>query len=434
MSNRIIKDFRGWNLLTEGNDMVKSIPQNSPLNNPTPNLNFNQVPSAYVAGDLAKSIDPNTPASRVISAGIAAQAGTAGTAGTAAVSKAVTQVKAAPPVPTPDLTTAKADALTPNDWAAIQTKLNAVASAPDNAAAVLRMQQPPEQKEETAVLPPYANFGTTITKENKTKSFTKLYESLVPDGLVGPLTLAAVADFVTKYNATPAGKAAPLPTTPPTATTIDPLVLAAIAAPAAPATSTTDTKTVAPTGPDATAGSAFGPSANITEADFAVTVTKDTRGSDRSSYSEPTKLLMATAYKFKKATGDMTTEEPELVQSIEACKSASDFYKLNAVIKNIMTGDIAYKINDQLGNDDLKYVESIKKHLDGLKIESSFDKVKPAMNYEGTPATDFKEDSFKITIPAESQPTIVFPPAVYTAAVEQAKKKTGSGDITTVGT
>ena len=437
MSNRIIKDFKGWNLLTEGNDMVKSIPQNSPLNSTTPNLNFNQAPSAYVAGDLAKSIDPNTPAGRVISAGIAAQAGTAGTAGTAAVSKAATQVKAAPPVPTPDLTTAKADALTPNDWAAIQTKLNAVAavaSAADNAAAVLRMQQPPEQKEETAVLPPYANFGTTITKENKTKSFTKLYESLVPDGLVGPLTLAAVADFVTKYNATPAGKAAPLPTTPPTATTIDPLVLAALAAPAAPATSTTDTKTVAPTGPDATAGSAFGPSANITEADFAVTLTPNRSGYNIASYSsEPTKLLMATAYKFKKATRDMTTEEPELVQSIEACKSASDFYKLNAVIKNIMTGDIAYKINDQLGNDDLKYVESIKKHLDGLKIESSFDKVKPAMNYEGTPATDFKEDSFKITIPAESQPTIVFPPAVYTAAEEQATKKTGSGDITTLG-
>ena len=413
MSNRIIKDFKGWNLLTEGTDMVATSP-------------VLQDPS--VAATLAAAVAATPADSAVTTPTTTLAPATLVTP----VKPAVAKVKAAPPIPTPDLKTAIATALTPSDWAAIQTKLNAVASAADNAAAVLRMQRPPEQKEETAVLPPYANFGTTtITKENKTKSFTKLYESLAPDGLVGPLTLAAVADFVTKYNATPAGKAAPLPTTPPTATTIDPLVLTAIAAPA---TSTTDTKTVAPTGPDATAGSAFGPSANITEADFAVTVTKDTRGYDQSSYSsEPTKLLLATAKQFKSATSGMLgTNEANLIASIKACKSASDFYKLNAVIKNIMSGDIAYIINDELGNDDLTSVKSIKKHLDELKIESSFGKARPSMNYENTPETDFKEGSFKITIPTGSDPATVFPQTAYAAAVGQSKKKTGSGDITVV--
>lgn len=421
MSNRIIKDFKGWNLLTEDSDMKVQIPQDSPLNKTATNLNFNQAPSAYVAGDLAKSIDQNTPAGRVISAGIAAQAGTAGTA---AVSKAATQVKAAPPVPTADLKTANAAALTPSDWAAIQTKLN-----------VANLDLPQILNKEVSTNPNPLGLDIPLinTKANESRPITKLYESLVPDGLFGPLTLAAVADFVTKYNATPAGAAAPLPTTPPTATTIDPLVLAAIAAPAAPATSTTDTKTVAPTGPAATAGSAFGPSANITEADFAVTVTKDTRGYDQSSYSEPTKLLLATAKQFKSATsGRLGTSADNLIASIKACKSASDFYKLNAVIKNIMSGDIAYIINDELGNDDLISVESIKKHLDELKIESSFDKARPSMNYENTPETDFKEGSFKITIPAGSDPATVFPQTVYAAAVEQSKKKTGSGDITII--
>jgi hypothetical protein len=422
MTNRIIKDFRGWNLLNEGlltetSDIVTTSPV---------------LPDPSVAATLAAAVATPPADSAVTTPTTTLAPATPATPAKPAAAK----VKAAPPVPTPDLKTANAAALTRNDWAAIQTKLNAVASAADNAAAVLRMQRPPEQKEEPAVLPPYANFGTAITKENKTRSFTKLYESLVPDGLVGPLTLAAVADFVTKYNATPAGTVTPLPTTPPTATTIEPLVLDAIAAPAAPATSTTDSTKVAPTGPDANAGSVFGPSANITEADFAVTLTQNRSGYNIAKYSSATtKLLIDTAYKFNRATRDFTTEEPELVQSIEACKSASDFYKLNAVIKNIMTGnsvkpiDIAYKINDQLGNDDLKYVESIKKHLDGLNIESSFDKVKPAMNYEGTPATDFKENSFKITIPAGSEPAIVFPPAVYSAVQAQSKKYKGSGSL-----
>ena len=31
------------------------------------------------------------------------------------------------------------------------------------------------------------------------------------------------------------------------------------------------------------------------------------------------------------------------------------------------------------------------------------------MNYEGTPETDFKEDSFKITIPVGKEPDTLYP-------------------------
>ena len=79
MSNQIIKDFKGWNLLTEDNDMVKPIPQNSPLNNPTTNLNF----SNPIPGVTPPTSEP-TPAK-----------------------PAAAKVKAAPPVPTADLKTAK---------------------------------------------------------------------------------------------------------------------------------------------------------------------------------------------------------------------------------------------------------------------------------------------------------------------------------------
>jgi hypothetical protein len=385
MTNRIIKDFKGWNLLTETSDIVGAtpVPSTSVLNSQTPNLSFNQSPSAYVAGDLAKSIDPNSQASRVIAAGIAAQtaAATSGTAGTAAAAK----VKAAPPIPPSDLKTANAAALTPNDWAAIQTKLNAVASAAsaaDNAAAVLRMQRPPDQKEEPAVLPPYANFGTAITKENKTRSFTKLYESLVPDGLVGPLTLAAVADFVTKYNATPAGTATPLPTTPPTATTIDQSVLAAITAAAAPATSTTDTTTVAPT--DSTT-----PAGKMTLA--------------------AAKAAVVIMQKIRTAADGPGTDEELLTTSITTPTTADDFYNLNTMLKKEYGMTVAEVINDEFGTDDLTYVTRIKTYLDGLKIESSFTKARPSMNYEGTPETDFKEGSFKITIPTGKEPDTLYP-------------------------
>lgn len=385
MLNRIIKDFKGWNLLNEGNDLVKPVPSTSVLNSQNPNLSFNQSPSPYVAGDLTRSIDPNTLAGRVLAAGIAAQtaaatSGTAGTAGTAAAAK----VKAAPPIPPSDLTKVNAAALTPNDWAAIQTKLNAVASAAsaaDNAAAVLRMQ-PPEQKEEPAVLPPYANFGTAITKENKTRSFTKLYESLVPDGLVGPLTLAAVADFVTKYNATPAGTATPLQTTPPTATTIDPLVLAAITAASAPATSTTDTTTVAPTNSTTPAGKM-----TLAAAKAAVVIMQ----------------------KIRDAAGGPGTDDELFITSITTPTTADDFYNLNAMLKKEYGMTIAEIINDEFGTDDLKYAKRIKTYLDGLKIESSFTSSKGAMSYENTENNIFTEDSFKITIPTGKEPDTLYP-------------------------
>ena len=367
MSNRIIKDFKGWNLLTEGNDYF---PKDSPLNNPTPNLNFsNPIPGVTPpTSDITPTttlapVTPVTPAK-----------------------PAAAKVKAAPPIPTPDLKTAIATALTPSDWAAIQTKLNAVAavaSAADNAAAVLRMQRPPEQKEETAVLPPYANFGTTtITKENKTKSFTKLYESLVPDGLFGPLTLAAVTDFVTKYNATPAGKAAPLPTTPPTATTIDPLVLAAITAASAPATSTTDTTTVAPTDLTTPAGKM-----TLAAAQAAVVIMNNIR----------------------KAAQSFGTDEELLTTSITTPTTADDFYNLNTMLKKEYGMTIAEVINDEFGTDDLKYAKRIKTYLDGLKIESSFTSSKGAMSYENTENNKFTEGSFKITIPVGKEPDTLYP-------------------------
>ena len=111
MSNRIIKDFKGWNLLTEDSDMKNPIRQDSPLNSPTPNLNFsNPIPGVTPP---TSEPTPATPAK-----------------------PAAAKVKAAPPVPTTDLKTANAAALTRNDWAAIQTELNRSGIFADKAAVV----------------------------------------------------------------------------------------------------------------------------------------------------------------------------------------------------------------------------------------------------------------------------------------------------------
>jgi len=345
MSNQIIKDFKGWNLLTEDTDMKNPISSNSPLKSPKANLNF----SNPIPGVTPPTSEP-TPAK-----------------------PAAAKVKAAPPVPTADLKTANAAALTRNDWAAIQTKLN-----------VANLDLPQILNKEVSTNPNPLGLDIPLinTKANESRPITKLYESLVPDGLFGPLTLAAVADFVTKYNATPAGTAAPLPTTPPTATTIDPLVLAAIAAPAAPATSTTDTKTVAPTDTPTPAGKM-----TLAAAKAAVVIMQ----------------------KIRTAAGGPGTDDELFITSITTPTTADDFYNLNAMLKKEYGMTIAEIINDEFGTDDLKYAKRIKTYLDGLKIESSFTSSKGAMSYENTENNIFTEGSFKITIPAGKDPDTLYP-------------------------
>ena len=468
MSKRIIKDFKGWSLLNEDNGtnpnafgtpeyleyenraaiaaynaslatantavpQPGSIDPTSPLFNKTglqPNFGGGvpgvNPPAAYTP--IGQGPNPNPLVNQVMAAGTAAQAAAATQAAAAAQAaaakaKAATPVAATPIVPTPDaeLTADKATALTPNDWAAIQTKLNAAELALQQATLVNQSNP--------------ANFSFD-TKPNpnplikEARSMSRLYEEqLVPDGIAGPKTLLAVDTFVTNYNLNPANTTK-LPADPTkdkaTATTINPQVLAAIAAAS---TAPTTQLPTGPTGPAAAANSVFGPFANITEADFATQITK-VKGYDRSSYSsEPTKLLLATAKQFKTATAGPGTNEANMIASIKVCKSASDFYKLNAVISNTMSGDIAYIINDELESDNLADAQTIKESLGLIGVTAAFledDKKDPSGKVIGK---KFKIKSFTITIPKGSEPAIVFPPAVYTVASNQSKQSTGSADI-----
>jgi hypothetical protein len=182
-------------------------------------------------------IDPNTPAGRVLAAGTAAQNAAAAQAAAAAKTSTGTKAPAAPIVPTPDLTAATVipTALTRNDWAAIQAKLNA-------AETVLTLPTVPKTDTNTQVSNQYqnnANVNLTAADTSTTQiaaptlmpgmqaeSRTRLYESVTVDGQAGPLTIAAVAAFVQKYNQI--NTASPLPTTPATATSIDPAILKAL--------------------------------------------------------------------------------------------------------------------------------------------------------------------------------------------------------------
>jgi hypothetical protein len=181
-------------------------------------------------------IDPNTPAGRVLAAGTAAQNVAAAQAAAAAKTSTGTKAPAAPIVPTPDLTKANPAALTPNDWAAIQAKLNA-------AETVLKLPTVPTTDTNTQVSNQYQNNagvnlmsastgGTTPTYDPATgmqaESRTRLYEALTVDGQVGELTKAAVAAFVQKYNQINSNSPQ-LPPTPATATSIDPAILTALA-------------------------------------------------------------------------------------------------------------------------------------------------------------------------------------------------------------
>ena len=230
MSNRIIKDFKGWNLLNETAD-ITGIPSTSPINTPAPTLPGlpGGIPGIKPPTPGGIPVDPNSPASRILAAG-AAQ--------TTTQAPATTQVKtaapAAPIVPTADLTKANAAALTRNDWAAIQAKLNA-------AETVLTLPTVPKIDTNTQVSNQFQNNanvpltsastgGTTPTSDLGAglvaESRTRLYEALTVDGQAGNLTIAAVAAFVQKYNQI--NTASPLPTTPATATSIDPAILTAL--------------------------------------------------------------------------------------------------------------------------------------------------------------------------------------------------------------
>ena len=434
MSNRIIKDFKGWSQLNETAD-ITGIPANSPLFNKTPPLNLTPgVPGVnpLVANTpIGQGPHPDPLVNRVIDAGTAAQAAAAQAAAAqaaAAKAKAAPPVAATPIVPTPDLAKANAAALTRNDWAAIQAKLNA-------AETVLTLPTEPKTDTNTQYSSQFQNNANVNLLSASTgdtpptydpaagrvgESRTRLYEEqLVPDGIAGPKTLLAVDTFVTNYNLNQANTTK-LPADPTkdkaTATTINPQVLAAIAA--AIAAPTTQLPT-GPTGPAAAANSVFGPSANITEADFA---------------TEPTKLLLATAKQFKNATAGAGTLEDPLILSIKACKSASDFYKLNAVISNTMSGDIAYIINDELEGDNIIEVHTIKDSLGLIGVTAAFleeDNTNDDLTDTSgkVPSKLFKIKSFTITIPEGSDPATVFPPAVYAMAVKQLGNSTGSADI-----
>lgn len=337
MSNRIIKDFKGWNLLTEDSDMKNPIPQDSPLNRPTPNLNFsNPIPGVTPP---TSEPTPATPAK-----------------------PAAAKVKAAPPVPTADLKTANAAALTRNDWAAIQTELNRSGILADKAAVV-------------------------------TESRYKLYEALLTvDGIPGSKTLAAVKLYLDTFNANNKSGIKIGTDVPITAQSIGSELLAALATKQVnngspdsqtAATSTTDTKTAAPTDQTTPAGKM-----TLAAAKAAVVIVKKIRAA---------------------ADTLLGTDEELLTTSITTPTTADDFYNLNAMLKKEYGMTVAEVINDEFGTDDLKYAERIKTYLDGLKVESSFAKARPSMNYEGTPETDFKEGSFKITIPAGKEPDTLYP-------------------------
>jgi hypothetical protein len=336
MSNQIIKDFKGWNLLTEDTDMKAPIPSNSPLNNPTANLNFsNPIPG--VTPPTAEPTPP-TPAK-----------------------PAATKVKAAPPVPTADLKTAKDGALTRNDWAAIQTELNRSGILADKAAVV-------------------------------TESRHKLYEALLTvDGIPGSKTLAAVKLYLDTFNAKNKSGIKIGTDVPITAQSIGSELLAALATKQVntgspdsqkAATSTTDTTTVAPT--DSTT-----PAGKMTLA--------------------AAKAAVVIMQKIRDAAGGPGTDDELFITSITTPTTADDFYNLNAILKKEYGMTIAEIINDEFGTDDLKYAKRIKTYLDGLKIESSFTSSKGAMSYENTENNIFTEDSFKITIPTGKEPDTLYP-------------------------
>lgn len=335
MSNRIIKDFKGWNLLTEDSDMKNPIRQDSPLNSPTPNLNFsNPIPGVTPP---TSEPTPATPAK-----------------------PAAAKVKAAPPVPTTDLKTANAAALTRNDWAAIQTELNRSGILADKAAVV-------------------------------TESRYKLYEALLTvDGIPGEKTLAAVKLYLDTFNKNKSGTTIGTDV-PITAQSIGSDLLAALATKQVnngspdsqtAATSTTDTTTVAPTDQPAPAGKM-----TLAAAKAAVVIVQNIR----------------------KAAGGPGTDDELFITSITTPATADDFYNLNAMLKKEYGMTIAEIINDEFGTDDLKYAKRIKTYLDGLKIESSFTSSKGAMSYENTENNIFTEDSFKITIPAGKEPDTLYP-------------------------
>jgi len=430
MSNRIIKDFKGWSLIHENKGP-------NPGPNPFPpgtkdwedwqmNVGGDVEDANRTAAEaeVAKQAAAEAEAAKTAAAKTAAAAGTSGTAGTSAVTKAVTSVPAAPIVPTPDLTKANAAALTRNDWAAIQTKLNA---------AELALQQTTLVNQSNP-----ANFSfdkkpnlNPLIKESR--SMTKLYEEqLVPDGLVGPKTLSAIDTFVSNYNSNPINTTK-LPADPlkdkATATTINPLVLAAIIAAS---TAPTTQPPSGPTGPAAIAGSVFGPSANITEADWEPQMTKDAQGKDQSTYLEPTSLLLQAAKLFISSTYKLLgTNEDNIIKIIEKCGSASDFYKLNALIFQYLTVtakkagmDIAYIINDELEGDNNDEIKLIKDALTKLNVQSSYE-----LYAEGTAEEGFKKNSFKITIPSGSDPETVLPTAVYKKLETQYFNRTASTDI-----
>jgi hypothetical protein len=233
MSNRIIKDFKGWSLINEGG--INPPGQGSP-----------EDMAAKDAADLAAypAIKAEADAKAAAAAKAVADAAAAKAAGqspvTQAPAAATTQVKtvapAAPIVPTPDLTKANPAALTPNDWAAIQAKLNA-------AETVLKLPTLTTKDTNTQYSNQYpnnANVNLTAADTSTTQiaaptlmpgmqaeSRTRLYEALTVDGQVGPLTKDAVAAFVQKYNQFNPNSPQ-LPPTPATATSIDPAILTAL--------------------------------------------------------------------------------------------------------------------------------------------------------------------------------------------------------------
>ena len=431
MSNRIIKDFKGWSLINE----AEINPPNQPGSPDFMQAQQDAETAAYPAEKAAAAAKAAADAADIkakAEANAVAAANVVSTIKATSPVTANTKANSAPLVPTPDadLTAAKAGALTRNDWAAIQTKLNAANLALQQA--TLDNQANPANFDKKPKTPlglagtvgassTYGVSPTYIPQVKESRSFTKLYEDqlapLVVDGLVGPKTRDAVTDFVTKYNSNP-DNIVQLPIEVATATTINPQILAAILA----AGTTGKASVPAPieveagqAGPEAIVGSEFGPLAHITEADFAVESSIDTRKYNQTNYSIPaTKLLLAAAKMFYDATWGPGTNPDGVDTSILMCKTASDFYKLNAVIKNVTGTDIQFIINDEYEGDNIDEVISLNTELTALNVQSSYE-----TNGATGDSTRFKEKSFIITIPGDSTPDTVFPPAVYKFAGEQ---------------
>jgi len=348
MTNRIIKDFKGWNLLNEGlltetSDIVTTSPV---------------LPDPSVAATLAAAVATPPADSAVTTPTTTLAPATPATPAKPAAAK----VKAAPPAPTPDLKTANAAALTRNDWAAIQTELNRSGILADKAAVV-------------------------------TESRHKLYEALLTvDGIPGSKTLAAVKLYLDTFNAKNKSGIKIGTDVPITTQSIGSELLAALATKQVntgspdsqkAATSTTDTTTVAPTDSTTPAGKM-----TLAAAKAAVVIMQNIT---------------------KAASGPGTKDEELFTTSITTPATADDFYNLNAMLKKEYGMTIAEIINDEFGTDDLRYAKRIKTYLDGLKIESSFTSSKGAMSYENTENNIFTEGSFKITIPVGKEPDTLYP-------------------------